>query len=270
MILRLDLNPKLDGAIWFHSFRGAKQRLAERHNELEFNFVVHGTATYLVNQQKYILSPNTQIWLFPRHEHVLLSESNDCQMWIVVVRPRLLRRICREDAFQYLTKPSIQECCRRVSVGGGKELHSLLNNVVDTAAIPEYFNSGLAYAIHKAWLLSCDETPLRPACDVHPCVERVAQMLDRGDLQMSTEALGEASGLSVSRLRRLFNEQIGMGIHEYRNRIMVERFMQIYDGRTKKMLSAAFEAGFGSYAQFYRIFSEIIGVPPAKYYREKK
>jgi AraC-like DNA-binding protein len=190
-------------------------------------------------------------------------------MWIVVVRPRVLRRICRGKEFKNLLRPeSTLECCRRLTVGGGRELHTLLQKVKYSAATPDLFNGGLAYAILNAWQLSREEKPVGPACDVHPCVARVAQLLDRGaDMELSTEELCRTSGLSVSRLRRLFKQQIGMGIHDYRNRIMVERFMQIYgDGKTK-MLSAALDAGFGSYAQFYRIFTESIGVPPAKYYR---
>jgi AraC-like DNA-binding protein len=268
MIVCLNLNPRLDGAVWYHQYRGPKLRKSERHRELEFNFVVKGTATYLIKNQKFVLVRNSNVWLFPGQEHMLINESVDCEMWIVVFRRRLLQRICREQQFRLLSKSDpVPDFCRRLSVPSAQQLHALLQSIFESAKIPAFFNSGLAFTLHKAWLLSCEEQPVVPVCDVHPCVERAAYLLQQEDPQMTTKEICRTSGLSTSRLRRLFKIQTGLGIHEFRNRVMIDRFVQLYSTRKDKMLSTALQAGFGSYSQFHRVFTKAMGRSPGRYYR---
>jgi len=82
------------------------------------------------------------------------------------------------------------------------------------------------------------------------------------------EALARKSGLSASRLSRLFTEQVGLSVTEFRNRQRVERFIELYgDGRRRSISEAALEAGFGSYPQFYRVFRDATGRTPAEHAR---
>ncbi len=63
-----------------------------------------------------------------------------------------------------------------------------------------------------------------------------------------------AAGLSPSHLSRLFKAQTGVSITRFRNQRRLERFRALYgDGRRTTALAAALDAGFGSYAQFYRV-----------------
>ena len=76
------------------------------------------------------------------------------------------------------------------------------------------------------------------------------------------------AGLSGPRLSRLFKEQTGFALAEFRNRSRVQRFLEIYGtGQRHTMLSAALDAGFGSYAQFHRVFRRIAGESPGEYRR---
>jgi transcriptional regulator GlxA family with amidase domain len=59
-----------------------------------------------------------------------------------------------------------------------------------------------------------------------------------------------------------------MSITEFRNRVGVERFLEIYgDGSARTLLDAALEAGFGSYPQFHRVFRNIAGYAPREHRR---
>ena len=61
--------------------------------------------------------------------------------------------------------------------------------------------------------------------------------------------------LRAETISRLFKAQIGISLTTFRNRCRVDRFLEIYGhGHRHTILEAALEAGFGSYAQFYRIF----------------
>ena len=70
---------------------------------------------------------------------------------------------------------------------------------------------------------------------------------------------------------RLFKQQTGLSISEFRNRLRIQQFMKLYgSGQRRTVLASALEAGFGSYTQFHRVFTEIAGRSPRAYQREVK
>ena len=76
--------------------------------------------------------------------------------------------------------------------------------------------------------------------------------------------LARAAGLSPSHLSRIFKEQTGVPISRFRNQQRLQRFLRLYgSGRRTTALAAALEAGFGSYAQFHRVFREQTGRSPS-------
>ena len=80
--------------------------------------------------------------------------------------------------------------------------------------------------------------------------------------------VAKTAGLSESHLSRLFREQTGVSMVQFRQRCMVERFLQLYGrGRRMNMTEAALAAGFGSYVQFHRVFSRLMGRGPAEHFR---
>ena len=52
---------------------------------------------------------------------------------------------------------------------------------------------------------------------------------------------------------------------QLQNRLRVERFLARVDRGGGNLLEAALEAGFGSYAQFHRVFRRMLGVNPHEY-----
>jgi AraC-like DNA-binding protein len=69
--------------------------------------------------------------------------------------------------------------------------------------------------------------------------------------------LARAASLSPSHLSRIFKEQTGVSIGRFRNQQRLQRFLELYGrGRRTTALAAALDAGFGSYAQFHRVFRD--------------
>jgi AraC-like DNA-binding protein len=86
---------------------------------------------------------------------------------------------------------------------------------------------------------------------------------------ISIPELAKRSGLSSSRLSKLFHDQTGVTLVEYRQRQAIQKFLRLYArGRRRTILQAALEAGFGSYAQFHKVFKRVIGIGPAEYRRK--
>jgi transcriptional regulator GlxA family with amidase domain len=73
----------------------------------------------------------------------------------------------------------------------------------------------------------------------------------------------------LSRLARVFKNEMQMSLVEYRNRLRLERFSVLVDAGGDNLLNAALEAGFGSYAQFHRTFRAIRGISPREYLRRR-
>jgi len=81
---------------------------------------------------------------------------------------------------------------------------------------------------------------------------------------LSCATLARQHGISVSRLARAFKAEMGMSIVEHRNRLRLQRFFQLVEaGQT--LLPAALAAGFGSYAQFHRVFRAQHKLSPGVY-----
>ena len=98
----------------------------------------------------------------------------------------------------------------------------------------------------------------------HPAVTKAARILS-DDPTLSASDLAANLLVSPSRFARVFKGEMGVSLVRYRNQLRLERFVKIMDGGGSSMLEAALEAGFGSYAQFHRVFQALRGTTPRAY-----
>ena len=226
---------------------------------------MRGTASYLLGDRRYALTPGTLTWLFPGQDHVLVDESSDHELWWAVFRPSLVAQIATNRHARPLTEDDpVGQFSRRLESGRVRRLGALFREVQEAETVDDVlFNTGLAYLLNLAWRAFLDSDDVVEGVDLHPAVETVARLLrdpDAGDLA----ALGRAVRLSPSHLSRIFKEQTGVSISRFRNQQRLQRFLHLYGrGRRTTALAAALEAGFGSYAQFYRVFCEQAGRSPS-------
>jgi AraC-like DNA-binding protein len=251
--------------------RGALQRMRfHRHEELEVNLVLHGQAGYLLGGRRYELQRHSLVWFFPDQDHMILDVSPDYEMWVVVFKPEMLRRVCTSVETQVLLENDPPgHFCRYLLPAAADELHGLISSLhnihLDTARL----NAGLGYAALLAWALYQDASTVRAGADVHPCVAKAARLLRDETESLSLPDLAHQVGLNEARLSRLFQEQTGISIVDFRNRQRVDRFIRLYgQGHRLSMAEAAREAGFGSYPQFHRVFKELMGYGPAEHRRK--
>ena len=97
-------------------------------------------------------------------------------------------------------------------------------------------------------------------------VAATMDMLNR-DPRMGGKEIAGALNISLSRLARVFKTIKGMSLVEYRNGLRLERFVAMLDGGCTNLLEAALDSGFGSYAQFHRVFRARLQVTPRAYLR---
>ena len=257
----LGLPADRDGLVWLHRGRGSG--FLHRHAELEINLCVAGSADYIVDNQRFALTRRTALWLFPAQEHVLLARSDDFQMWIAVWKPGLIERACRQQTHSVLRKKSPGEAwIARLGSDDATDLSHLFL-AIQNEKEEDAFNAGLAWLLMQcfaAWRRS--QQPVAGHA-VHPAAERAARLLREESL--GARELARRVGLSPSRLSRVFHQQIGQTLTQFRTQSSVERFLQDYDGHNSSLTEAALRAGFGSYAQFHRALKEHTGLAPAEY-----
>jgi len=263
----LHLPAELDGKVWrYHNPERRNKR--HHHAELELNLVTRGSGTYLLANRRYQIRRGDLLWLFPVQEHVLIEQTGDFEMWIAVFKRRLIKRTAIDPDSRVLLKTDHSgDCCRRLARHESTRLEQLFGELSLAESRPALLNSGLGYSLLSAW--QCFEGAADvPVHDVHPAVEKAARLIHEDGTTLCLNDLAQRAGLSPARLSRLFKEQTGLAMVDFRNRQRIDRFLEIYGtGQRRTMLDAALEAGFGSYPQFHRIFSRVMGCSPGRYSR---
>jgi AraC-like DNA-binding protein len=99
-------------------------------------------------------------------------------------------------------------------------------------------------------------------------VSGALEMLEK-DPTMGGKQIAAKLDISLSRLARVFKAELGMSLVAYRNRLRMERFSSLVDQGHTNLLDAALAAGFGSYAQFHRVFRALGRGTPREFLRAK-
>jgi len=237
-----------------------------RHDELELNLVLRGTAAYLLGDTRYDLRRHGLVWLFPGQEHLFLSCSEDYCAYVLVFKPQLLAQTCRTPGSETLRQSDpAGHFCKPLPAEKAAVLGELFARIAE-GSDPELFNAGLGYALLLAWDAYLTTAEAASGTALHPAVEQVVRWLQEEMEPETVEALARRVGLSESHLSRLFGQQMGLSVTDFRNTKRMERFLRLLQTQPKLNLGqAALEAGFGSYAQFYCVFLQHMGCSPAAY-----
>lgn len=270
----IGLRDGMDG--WCRAFhQHAQIPMRHRHIELEINLITRGEGVYLLEGTLYTLSRGSLFWQRSSADHGLIRVSEDLEMWIAVFRPEMLQRLCPPEMHQaVLSDRPTDRLHKKISVEAMKELSAVAQAMQTFDDDLPRYNAALGYWLLTAWSahrrgeVFSKNSEGADGGDVHPAVDRAIRLLRSDTPPGDVEALAKKAGLSPSQLTRVFAKQIGMSIVEYRQRVRLERFREIFNqGRRYNMTEAALRAGFGSYPQFHRVFKQHFGFNPAEYRR---
>ncbi|MDQ3536827.1 MAG: AraC family transcriptional regulator [Bacteroidota bacterium] len=299
MIEELKIEENHQGFILLYESKTHKvcMRNPHRHKELELNIVIRGCAEYVLANQRYMLSPGSLVWLFPGQEHMLSRTDANFEMYVIVFKEELFKnKNLRHDKYNILSEPNPKgSFCKKISMPSIRRLKRVceslceLNTKLDVIA-PAYFysgqafgfkqnskylhtdpvilNAGLSYLLTISWHLFITEGSEDKKEVLNPLVEKAIHLLknnperDFGLMDLSYEC-----GISSSRLSRLFNEQLGLSIVDYKNRLKLEQLISYINSNPEYSISeACYMVGFGSYSQFYKTFRQSYGISPKAYF----
>lgn len=289
MLADLKLGKDYDGLLYLAEATRNLQRIESHHHiELELNLVVRGTITYVMNGRRFTFSPRTLLWLFPQQEHQLVARSDDARFYVVAFKPSLIRRSCHAAAYEGLKhKPQDQDNILNTVLDPksfdliSKIMESLMQGSLDSDVLnreagfgpasnfrfehhdPDALNAGIHYLLLLCWDSQLKGNITRNAVALHPAVHRALKLLSENDVDDDAGELARTCGVSKSYLSRMFHQQIGVALNQYRNTLRLARFFEEYRGPEKKSIAdAVYAAGFGSYAQFYKVFTQAYGRGP--------
>lgn len=221
------------------------------HSEIELNLVIAGRGAYFLDNAHFDLSPGSLVWMLPNQSHRLLP-GPDLQMWVLTHASKGLNRSWLDAVASHANRVLARE--------DAIALDRLFVHVSQDSDEPETYCAGLDYALRSALHISASG-PEAAQAPLHPAVLSALRFLrDTPDVP-SAAALAERCGVSPVYLRELLAEQTNCGFVEWRNRFRLERFQLLYP-ESGDLLTAALEAGFGSYNQFHRVFLDIVGTTP--------
>jgi AraC-like DNA-binding protein len=289
MLEDLKLGRRYDGLIYLvESARNPPTIKSHHHVELELNLVVRGWISYVVGGRRFTFGRRTLLWLFPSQEHQLVGRSSDAETYVAAFKPGLIRRSCRSRAYEGL---------RRDAPEGEGVLHTVLppetfdlvrktmDGLMEAAPDPDILNreagfgvnpgfryghgdpDGLNAGLHHLLLLSwrCQSAGTSPqgAVALHSAVMRALEVLSEGNEKVRLGALARECGASGAHLSRMFTRQVGLPMNRYRNSVRLRRFLELYRAPGHRTITeAVYGAGFGSYAQFHRVFTRAYGRGP--------
>jgi AraC-like DNA-binding protein len=247
-------------------FRADARRMpaAHCHEELELNLITTGSAVYLLEGRKYECSKHSLLWLFPGQSHILIDRSPQFSYWLLYFRRSLIESWCRDDSTSLLKEQTPKGgFCRTLAPEAARDLEQIFRLVSESQS-PIEGNAGLGFAMLKSWstFLSAPKTPVGDL--LHPGVRQAMHDIQHGTHDATLAELARRAHMTETYLCALFKKEVGIGVAEYRNQVRIERFLTLCEAR-RVLADAAFEAGFGSYAQFYKIFSAKMGMSPSEY-----
>jgi len=246
------------GAAWHHRFNGTWHP-RHRHTELEANLVLQGQAVMQVGGRTITLGRHDLLWLGPTHDHHLVSQSADFRMWVLLWQPALIQTVLGHGE-RFNASPRLA----RLDPTAARSLASIASDL-ELVADPDLVNHGLHYLLGRCWQHSAGATDAAPQGDLHPAVAATLRLLRDGDEREIAVLAGQV-GLSRARLSRLFARQLGISLQDYRSQQRLDRFhAAIENGPEVNLLTAALNAGFGSYSQCHRVFQQRFACGPREW-----
>lgn len=226
--------------------------------------------------------------MFPSQEHQLINRTADAAYYVAVFKPSLIERACQSEPYSALKEASPKQGGMLRTVLSPKILWSLQNLMeatmegsIDADILnreggfgidssfryrhndPDALNAGLRHLLLLSWRYQTQTTIQTESFSLHPAVVKALSYLSEEDEGESLASLSARCGVSPAYLSRLFKRQVGMPMNQYRNNLRLARFWEQYSKQASLTLTEAmFAAGFGSYAQFYRVFNDNYGRGP--------
>jgi len=297
MLENLKLSERYDGFIFLAEARRKPPMLKPHHHlELELNLVTQGAVTYVVSGRRYTFPRGTMFWIFPSQEHLLVDRSANARYYVTVFKPDLIKRACQGKRYDGLHRQGVGEegvLSKLLKLETydlmTRTMDALMEDSLDPDILnkeagfgfrsdfcyehgdPDALNAGLRYLLVSCWKLFQTGRAGADPVQLHPAVTKALTLMSDEGLSLNLKEIARRCAVSESHLSRLFKEQVAVPLSHYRNAARLRAFMEDYRRPGQRtILESVYAGGFGSYAQFYKVFSRFYGHGPREYLAAQK
>jgi AraC-like DNA-binding protein/mannose-6-phosphate isomerase-like protein (cupin superfamily) len=238
--------------IWRYAPRNRRPR--HFHSEPELNLVAAGEGSFGMGDTILPVTAGDLLWWPPGQDHELLSASPDFDLFVIGVTPALSERVLAEGAVSIHCGP----VRLRLPAASLVAFSALCLTPLERQE-PAVIDRHVGDLWRQAHALRAR------APDMHTLTRRtLASLIEQPNLRRADVAtLIRAYPSEVS---RHFHKDMGVTLTSYRTRLRLLRFVEMVDGGSDNLLSAALEAGFGSYSQCHRVFQRTLGCAPRDFF----
>jgi AraC-like DNA-binding protein len=237
--------PRRRAQAWRHQPQYRRPR--HFHQEPELNLVVRGSCTVGMGTRTVSLASGEFVIFAPGQDHVLVDHSDDFDLFVVALTPELAERVLGTRAPLPYSAAAFapNALARRV------EQLEALGAISDAAAVEGQLGE----------LFAC---MLGDSPRGHVLSRRAASAI-AAEPGLSEADLAARLHTTPSGISRHFRSDLGLTMVEHRARTRLMAFVAAVE-RGASLTSAAFSAGFGSYAQCHRVFRRLLEQSPRNYF----
>jgi AraC-like DNA-binding protein/quercetin dioxygenase-like cupin family protein len=242
--------------VWKYADAVGGRRPRHFHAEPEVNLVLRGSATFGVGDRTVRVTSGELLAFPPGVDHALLGASTDLYLYAVGLEPGYSATVLAER------RNAVGPC--HVTLAGAE-----LAGVMDRAAAivdrvgAEQLAAELWERLH--WLGA--RSAIARSSDLHVLTRRTLKLVSE-EPERGLDALAHELRTHSSEVSRHFHRDVGLTLVRYRTRLRLLRLMQLVDSG-RELMSAASDAGFGSYSQCHRAFHAELGCAPAHFFRSE-
>lgn len=223
-----------------------------RHDEAQLLLVVRGMATFDVGKSRWLVSPQSAIWIPAGVEHCM-SSTGEVELHCLYLKCSFL-----DLPFSGTRALNVPPLMREL--------------IFEMSNLPERINVNGPHArLTRALIDQLARTPVGPrqvAMPEHPKLRGVADALivDPSDRRTVSE-WAKAIGMSERTFQRSFLQETGMSFGVWRRQVHILLALQRL-GEGDSVQTVAYFLGYDSPSAFTEMFRKTLGKPPMKFLTE--
>jgi len=218
------------------------------------NLIAAGHAAFGYGEATISVSAGDLLWWPPGQDHVLLDATPDLDLYVIGVTAAFSEHVLA-DRPSGASGGAARLRLDRAQLTSLRTVCAAQTTALDAAAVERH--------VGDIWREAHTLRARIP--DHHPLTVRaLSSLLGRPDLKRAE--LARLIRGNASEVSRYFHRDIGLTLVAYRTRLRLIRFIQLVEGGGRSFLTAAIDAGFGSYSQCHRAFQQAFDCTPRVFF----
>ncbi len=246
-------------------------RRADRHNEIEINYLPEGSITYLIHDQKFKIEKGAIVVFWALLPHQIVDYTKNSPYYVITIPLGMLQHWQLAEPFlnhllngeiQFLTAPEDSELDNRLFKRWVQDITSANSATRDIGALEIR-----AYLERVALLLS-GQAEFEGRTNLLPMsiVEKMAIYI-AGNFTQPIKARDIAASVNLhpDYANTVFKKAFNLTISRYLSEQRILFSKRMLSVSTNSISSIAYESGFNSISRFNATFKKHTGVTPREY-----